>query len=178
MIVPVDELTDRDPSLIEYIVIHHSVTAPALPIEAVAKMEEAAQGFTTIGYNCVVTKAPGHWEIQEGRPLDKLPAAQYGLNREGYAICVFGNYQPNVPGVPTNVLEQAALQLVIDRVNAVKAKCPNLKYLIGHRDVATIKAKHGGNPADFATACPGDNLYARLHDLRVATGLHTPPELL
>lgn len=178
MQVPVDELADRAIADIEYIVIHHSVTAQNLTIEQVAEMEEASQGFTTIGYNCVLSKSTGQWEIQEGRPMDKLPAAQYGLNEQGYAICVFGNYEPNVAGISTDSVDPASLDLVAERVDAVKAKALNLKYLIGHRDVATIKAKHGGNPADFSTACPGDLLYAHLHDLRLRTGLQSPPELL
>lgn len=178
MIVPVDELTDRDPALIEYVVVHHSVAPQDTDIESLARMEEAAQGFTTIGYNCYLKKTDTGWVIQEGRPLDKLPAAQYGLNEEGYAICVGGNYEPGVAGVPTDAIDHASLYLIIQRIIAIREKCPNLKYVIGHRDVATIKAKHGGNPADFSTACPGDLLYAHLHNIRVATCLKSPPELL
>src|SRR5579885_241450 len=171
MQIPVDELTDRPAEQIEYIVIHHSVAAQDTDIADLAKMEEAAQGFVTIGYNCYLKRGPNGWEIQEGRPLDKLPAAQYGLNEQGYAICIGGNYQPGVSGVSTDDVDPVALQLVVARVEQVKSKCANLQYLIGHRDVATIKAAHGGNPSDFSTACPGDRLYAQLHDLRLKTGL-------
>lgn len=183
MQVPTDELTDRAPSLIEYIVIHHSVAAQTIDIEDIARMEEAAQGFVTVGYNCYLKKIDHGWVLQEGRPLDKLPAAQYGMNEVGYAICIGGNYQPDVANVPTNTVDEDALHLAVQRILQVKKKAPNLKYLIGHRDVEIIKGKQDGDDPAFAaheygTSCPGDALYARLHDLRILTGLKSPPELL
>jgi hypothetical protein len=178
MQVPVDQLTDRNPNLIEYFIVHHSVQNPEADIDILAHEEMQAQGFVTIGYNAYIKRTNAHlWSIQEGRPLDKLPAAAYGLNTQSYDICVGGNYHPNVANVPTNLVEVSALNLIISRAHEVKAKCPNLKYLIGHRDVATIKAKHGLNPEDYSTACPGDLLYALMHELRVRTGLSTPPEM-
>jgi hypothetical protein len=177
MKVPLDKLTDRDPKLIEYFVVHHSVADPATSIEDLAKAEEASQGFVTIGYNAVIVKDGAGWTIHEGRPMNKLPAAQFGLNEQGYAVCIGGNYQPNVKNVPTNTVDPASLEVLIARVNAVKKKAPNLKFLIAHRDVATIKAKHGGKASDFSTACCGDRLYAHMDALRKATGLAKPPEV-
>jgi hypothetical protein len=177
MKVPLDQLTDRDPERIEYFVVHHSVADPATSIEDLAKAEISSQGFVTIGYNAVIVKERGGWKIHEGRPLNKLPAAQFGLNEQGYAVCVGGNYHPNVENVPTNAVDPAALAVLVDRINAVKRKAPNLRFLIAHRDVATIKAKHGGRASDFSTACCGDGLYAHMDALRAATGLAKPPEL-
>ncbi|HEY0384296.1 MAG TPA: hypothetical protein VGC72_19060 [Candidatus Elarobacter sp.] len=177
MKVPLNKLTDRDPKLIQYFVVHHSVADPATPIEDLARAEEASQGFVTIGYNAVIVKDAAGWTIHEGRPMNKLPAAQFGLNETSYAVCIGGNYHPNVKNVPTNTVDPVSLNILIDRINAVKQKAPNLKFLIAHRDVATIKAKHGGNPADFSTACCGDRLYAHMDALRKATGLAKPPEL-
>jgi hypothetical protein len=175
--VPLDKLTDRDPELIEYFVVHHSVLDPSTSIEDMAKGEIASQGFVTIGYNAVIVKERGGWKIHEGRPMNKVPAAQFGLNEQGYAVCVGGNYHPNVENVPTNAVDPAALDVLVARINAVKRKAPNLKFLIAHRDVATIKAKHGGRASDFSTACCGDFLYAHMDALRAATGLAKPPEL-
>jgi hypothetical protein len=175
--VPLDQLTDRDPKLIEYFVLHHSVLDPATSIEDMATMEIAGQGFVTIGYNAVIVKEPGGWVIHEGRPMNKLPAAQFGLNEQGYAVCIGGNYHPNVKDVPTNVVDPASLDVLIGRIDAVKRQAPNLKFLIAHRDVATIKVKHGCDASDFSTACCGDRLYAHMDALRDATGLAEPPEL-
>ena len=178
MKVPLDKLTARDPKLIEYFVVHHSVAGPATPIEDLTKMQAAGQGFVTIGYNAVIVKERAGWFMHEGRPLNTLPAAQFGLNEQGYAVCVGGNYHPNVENVPTNTVEPASLDVLVARIDAVKLDAPNLRFLIAHRDVATIKAKHGGRAADFSTACCGDLLYAHMDALRAATGLAKPPELV
>jgi len=179
MDVPVSELTPRDPKDVIYFVVHHAVQDPTTDIAQLAQEEETSQGFITIGYNAYIKKiAEGHWEIQEGRPLDTLPAAAYGVNETSYDVCIGGNYEPNVSGVPTNQVDPASLDVLVARIEEVKTKCPNMKYLIGHRDVAPIMVKHGGNSGDYSTACPGDLLYAELHNLRVKTGLATPPELL
>lgn len=180
MQVPVDQLTKRPLEAIEYVFIHHSVAAQTLDVEDINRMEIAAQGFICTGYNAYIRKNPstGKWEIQEARPMNCVPAAQYGMNTEGYAICIAGNYEPNVSGVPTNQVEQEALDLAIERIKAVKAHCPHLKTVLGHRDVAAIKSKQGLNPGDYSTECPGDLLYARLHDVRLATKLPMPSGLI
>ena len=177
MKVPLDKLTGRDPEIIQYFVVHHSVADPATSIEDLANAEVASQGFVTIGYNAVIVKEPAGWTIHEGRPLNTVPAAQYGLNEQGYAVCIGGNYHPGVKDVPTNAVDPAALDVLIERIDATKREAPNLKFLIAHRDVATIKAKRGGRAADFSTACCGDFLYAHMGALRAATGLAKPPEL-
>jgi hypothetical protein len=171
MIVPIDKLADRAISDITCIVIHHSVAQPTLDIEEISAEEIASQGFICVGYNGYVKKTgEDSWLLQEGRPIDKLPAAQYGMNTEGYAICLGGNFEPGAAPFLT-VVTQNALDTIIDHIKQVKLKAPNLKYLIGHEDVATIKQHQGLNPGDYSTACPGKNLYAKLDAIRLATGL-------
>jgi hypothetical protein len=116
--------------------------------------------------------------VQIGRPLTDVPAAALGYNTRSIDICIAGNYHPNVPGVPTNPVSENALKAAIGWINQAKTKLPNLKYLAGHRDVEkwlTILAAENLTPADVATACPGDLLYARLHDLRIAASLLERP---
>lgn len=175
MVVPESELTTRPIDDITYFFIHHSVASPETDIEVLAQMDIQSQGFVTVGYNCVATKKPTGWVIQEGRPIDTLPAAQYGMNQQGYAMCIGGNYEPNVAGVPTNEVEQESLDLAVEQIKLVKSKCPNLKYLAGHRDVAAIMKAQGLNPGNYSTECPGDLLYAKLDYLREQTELLAPP---
>jgi hypothetical protein len=170
-----DELTDRTAEDIQYVVIHHTVMNKTADATAIA----AAEPFLTIGYNAYVKcvdPANDQWVIEEARPLAKVPAAQYGMNTEGYAIAIGGNYQPGI-AQPLDTVSETALSLVSARIQHLKAICPNLKWLIGHRDVATLKKAQGLNPGDYSTECPGDALYSRLHDLRVWSGLHSPPGL-
>jgi hypothetical protein len=163
------KMTDRNLSVLEYIVIHHTAsTLMDEDITDIALEEERDQGFLWAGYNFVIHgKAPHDGLIQVGRPLTKVPAAQLGLNTPGIAICLEGNFQPGDKLYTGEKPTPSQLASAITIINEwIKPKCPNLKYLIGHRDVARIVR----TPSD-ATACPGDNLYAELHNLRVATNL-------
>lgn len=176
------EMNHRDLSVVDGIILHHSVFAKTADISEVAAMEEKSQGFITVGYHAYVKCVDpdkDEWVVQIGRPIDCVPAAAYGYNTRSVDICIGGNYEPNVPGVPTDAVSENALKAAAAWISEVREKCTNVKYLDGHRDVekwTSILAAEGYTPADVATACPGDLLYARLHDLRVLTGLHQRPQ--
>lgn len=169
MIIPqnvLDKLTDRDLSVVRYVVIHHTAdNNQDKDIVEISHEEQASQGFLCVGYHAVIHK---DGKIQFGRPIGKVPAANLGMNTVSYAISLEGNFHPpdaNYAGEkPTN--EQ--IQSLENLVHLVRGKLPNLKYLIGHRDVARIMSN-----ADDATACPGDLLYALLGVIRGATGLQS-----
>jgi hypothetical protein len=168
-----NQMTPRGIGDIEFAVIHHTVMPPTADIADVAAAE-APNGWLAVGYNdyCkCVDPVKDVWIIQAGRPLDKKPAAQFGLNAQGYALAIGGNYQPGAAGFLTPVSENC-LKVVAAHLMAVKKQATFMNYLIGHRDVAPIGVSlDGGTLADYSTLCPGDNLYARLHDLRLLTGL-------
>lgn len=167
----------RSLKAVDTIIIHHSVAEKTLDISEIAQEEETSQGFLSIGYH-VYTKCidveKDLWVCQQGRPIWAIPAAAYGYNTQSYDICIGGNYHPG--GAPfLDDVSAYALHVVAKQIELAKSKLPNLKYLAGHRDVATWKAKQGLNPGDYSTACPGDRLYARLDDLRKMTGLAVHP---
>lgn len=173
------QLTDRDPALIEYIVIHHSVLPQTADITEIASVEP----YLTVGYNAyckrVSTAVNSGWIMQQGRPIYKRPAAQYGLNQEGYAICIGGNYDPEAGVSWTDVVSSASLDAVVAQVHAVREYgVPKLRYLIGHRDVEAMYVHQGDTPAEaamnYGTLCPGKNLYQMLDALRARTGLSKP----
>jgi N-acetyl-anhydromuramyl-L-alanine amidase AmpD len=165
------ELTDRSLDMVTYVVIHHTADdSQQKDITEIAREEEASQGFLTVGYHVVIQK---DGKVQYGRPIGKVPAANLGLNTVSYAISLEGNFHPPDRGYCGEVPSEAQIHAAIRVIQEAKEKLPNAHWLIGHRDVATIC-----NDSNDATACPGDLLQARLHDLRVATSLHTPPCLL
>jgi hypothetical protein len=161
-------MTDRTLDQIVGWCLHHTAAQNQKEdIEDIATEEERDQGFVWAGYNFVIWK---DGTIQVGRPITKVPAAQLGDNTPYVAICIEGNFQPTDAGYTGEVPSPAALAAVIRIVNEwLKPKCPNLRYGIGHRDVSGLV----GVPDD-ATACPGDLLYAHMHDLRVATNTAYP----
>lgn len=156
---------------VNVVIIHHTVAAQTLDITDIAREEIADQGFITVGYHELCKRTPTGWVMQSGRAINDIPAAAYGMNENSYDIALGGNYHPGVVGVPQDPVDPKALDVIVKQILAAKSKLPNLKMLIGHRDVATIMAKRGLNPGDYSTACPGDGMYAQLHYLRERTGL-------
>jgi hypothetical protein len=163
-----DRLTDRDLSVVTYIVVHHTADSNQYKdIEEIAREEIASQGFVTVGYHAVIQ---GDGKVQYGRPIGKVPAANLGPgpvnNTASYAIALEGNFHPGSPGYTGERPTWAQLVALVSVVANAKRKLPNLRFLIGHRDVARID----GAPED-ATACPGDRLYSLLPYIRIVTRL-------
>jgi hypothetical protein len=175
MLIPQDvlaKLDKRDPADVSEIFIHHSAWPPTLDI---TKMWRPDTDEICVPYNAYVKKvSTGIWVVQIGRPAAYVPAAQFGMNPAGYSICVGGDYQDT----PGDEVESAALLAVYAHIMAViTGPCPNVQYLLGHRDVAPILQQVGKNPSDYSTLCPGDRLYAHLPTLRDQTGLLNYPTL-
>jgi N-acetylmuramoyl-L-alanine amidase len=157
-------MTDREASSVLYVVVHHTADPDeSKDIAEIAREEEASQGFVTVGYHAVIHS---DGTVQYGRPIDKVPAANLGLNTVSYAVALEGNFQPGSPGYCGEKPTAAQLTSLVAFIEEAKRKLPRLTYLIGHRDVARIV----NTPSD-ATACPGDDLYGRLHELRALTHL-------
>jgi hypothetical protein len=170
------QLDKRDPSTVSYVVIHHSVAPQTWDATQIAESEP----FLTIGYNAYVRLNPiSHtWEIQQGRPMNCVPAAQEGLNPQGYAICIAGNYQPN-DGVTEDEVVDSALALVAQQVHLAREHGLGARFLIGHRDVETYYMvtegiDHITAAQLYGTSCPGDLLYEWMDHLRTLTSLAKP----
>lgn len=169
-----DAMTDRELTEVEYFVVHHTADPDEnKDVAEIAREEVAAMHFLTVGYHAVIH---GDGTVQYGRPIGKVPAANTSVNAPNpanrsmntlsYAVALEGNFQPGSPGYCGEKPTKAQLDALVALIKNAKAKLPNAKYLIGHRDVARIMA----SPSD-ATACPGDDLYGLLHGVRIATGL-------
>ena len=169
----------RNLNQVTTVYIHHSVADPTFDVTQIAEMEKLSQGFVTVGYNYYVkclNRENDIWVGQVARPLNRIPAAQYGDNLHGYAICIAGNYEPNGAPFLTTVSDKA-LHVTAAQILLVKAKCPNLKWLQGHRDVKAEEMRlntwltDAYASAQYGTACPGNDLYRELPKLRQMTGL-------
>jgi hypothetical protein len=164
-------MTDRPADQVTVVVIHHTAEDnQAQDITSISAEEIASMGFIAVGYHYVVQ---GDGTVQVGRPITKEPAANLGMNFQSVAISLEGNFEPDDAGYKGEVPSEAAMAAAIAIVNNwVKPKCPNLKYLIGHRDVAVINQNSGE-----ATACPGTLLYNELDYFRRSTvlGADAPP---
>lgn len=156
---PNGEMSPRQLSQITDLVIHHSDgpwEQSALEIDA----EHRAEGWCEIGYNFVIGKDGTIWA---GRPLQYVPSAALGRNLESVNVCLTGDFEPGTPGFcghPTDAQVQSLKELSVHLHRAL----PTIVRTIGHRDVAPMF--YPGNEAEYATACPGANLYALLSEIK------------
>ncbi|GAB1640951.1 hypothetical protein KRMM14A1259_13740 [Krasilnikovia sp. MM14-A1259] len=116
----------------------------------------------------------------DGHPLMVNGAHVGGFNAGNIGICVLGNYMLAPPSSAsmrslTVVLALLAASTGLDPlgtthyVNPVSGAIATIATIAGHQDW------HTANPAAGSTLCPGDQLYARLPDLRrrAAALVHT-----
>jgi N-acetylmuramoyl-L-alanine amidase len=161
-----NRMLDRDLSVVAYAVLHHTAD-PSMnkDIAEIAREEIADQNFVTVGYHAIIQ---GSGIVQYGRPIGKIPAANLGLNTVSYAVALEGNFETTDPGYTGEKPTPAQLHSLIGVIENAKRKLPNLRFLIGHRDVARIVGV-----ASDSTACPGNLCYALLPHLRGETGLQS-----
>lgn len=156
---PATAMAMRQLSSISDIIIHHTagpLSQTALEID----QEHRAEGWAGIGYNYVIDK---DGVIFAGRPDMYVPAAAFGRNAESTNIVIIGDFQSNDSGY-TGEPGSAQLESLKALVLYLHKKYPSIARTIGHRDVATMF--YPADQAPYATACPGDKLYAHLADVK------------
>jgi hypothetical protein len=158
---PLFAMTPRALSDITDLIVHHSDgpwAQTALEIDAEHRALNPPDAM--IAYNYVV----GHdGTVWAGRALDVVPAAAFGRNLESVNVCLTGDFQPNTPGFcgkPTAEQMQSLKGLAV----YLHRMLPTIVRTIGHRDVAPLF--YPTNQGDYSTACPGQNLYDLLGDVK------------
>lgn len=163
-------------TLARHLGIHHTATVEdwaaqtweecAARVRAIQTYHIDAQGWNDIGYAYVVCK---HGHIFQAREDDDdttdVQGAHDGFNKGSTGISAFGYFHPPVDHQPTEAQLSAIVRLAawiasrrgIDPLgrSLYAAYGSPVDNVYGHRDVS-------------ATACPGDNLYARMEVLRSA----------
>ncbi|MRR11925.1 hypothetical protein EG835_05525, partial [bacterium] len=159
-----------------HIGIHHTATVEdfaastweecAARVRAIQTYHIDANGWNDIGYAYVVCK---HGDVFQAREDDDdttdVQGAHDGVNRGSTGISAFGYFHPPVDHQPTEAQLSAIVRLSawiasrrgIDPLGRTlyPAFGAAVGNVYGHREVS-------------ATACPGDNLFARMDALRTA----------
>lgn len=104
------------------------------------------QGWSGIGYHYVIRK---DGTIEQGRPLWSQGAHAQGENYHSIGIHVCGNFEIAMP-TPEQI--EACAYLVGWVAEKYDIPCDSA-HIVGHRDL-------------MPTACPGQNLYDMLQDIR------------
>jgi N-acetylmuramoyl-L-alanine amidase len=104
-------------------------------------------GWAGIGYHYVIRK---NGTIERGRPRDTVGAHCYGYNQTSVGINVVGNFEEAEP-TPEQITSLVALTATVCRFYRIDPAASDT--IFGHRDLNS-------------TACPGQNLYDMLGDIR------------
>jgi len=149
--------------------VHHTVdandyTAAQVPamIRGIYAYHAQTLGWGDIGYNFLIDRFGRTWEGRSGG-MDKpvIGGQTYGYNAVSTGVAAIGNFDiAPVPQAVTDAFKQIfAWKFSLARIPATGASpelAPNgtpLQRVAGHRDA-------------YATACPGQYLYAKLPEIR------------
>ena len=134
----------------EMIVIHHAGFPDAdkdSSAEEIHKFHQEVNGWAGIGYHYVIRK---DGTIEQGRKPLAVGAHAYQHNKNSVGICVAGNFDIGKP----NREQMDSLKLLTAWLCQRYKLNPMRKgVIVGHRNLND-------------TACPGDNLYSKLDEIR------------
>ena len=141
--------------------VHHAADprpVPALEDSEARKFQNyhmGTKGWWDVAYNFLITPTG---RILEGRGLGIRSGATRGQNAQSYSICFMGFFHDPVDEEPSDVSIRAAGWLIRELIDGEWVVSD--PAVIGHRDSPTAR-----------TTCPGNNLYSRLPDIRLAAGM-------
>ena len=134
----------------EVIVIHHAGFPDGdkdSSAEEIHKFHQEVNGWAGIGYHYVIRK---DGMIEQGRKPLAVGAHAYQHNKNSVGICVAGNFDlVKVPSVQMDSLKLLTAWLC----QRYKLDPMQRGVIVGHRDLND-------------TACPGNNLYKKLDEIR------------
>lgn len=139
------------------IIIHHSASSRDRTTIGDIRSWHAKKGFTDSaghsGYHFFISSSGN---LIPDRPIDDWGCQVKNWNDRSIGICLAGNFNFENP-------TQAQIDALKDILVKIVVKY-NLKYwnIYGHRDIKRLFIFN-----TTATACPGDNLYSKLKELRL-----------
>ena len=156
---------------VEHVIVHHSATYNTLNdydnvVRNIYLFHTQDRGWSDIGYNYLIAQ---DGTIFEGRSAgandqahDNVQGAHFcGQNSRTMGICLLGNYNTAEPSDPalTSLVKLTAWKVNKEGLEPLSARAhpanATLGTVAGHRDGCD-------------TECPGENLYARLGEIRIA----------
>lgn len=159
----------RDFNEVEHLIVHHSATSNAARdftnvVRNIYLYHTQTNGWSDIGYNYLIApdgtlfagRDPGQGE------QDKVRGAHFcGKNSETMGICLLGDFTAAEPTLAAmqrleHLLSWKALKEALNPLaNSWHPANPQLPVIAGHRD-------------GCATACPGEHVYEKIPELRLA----------
>ena len=136
----------------DFIVVHHIGGTNRDVSAAEVHQWHLNNGWAGIGYHYLIRKSG---VIERGRPRDTVGAHCYGENYHSIGVNVVGDFDGAVP----NDAQMASLSMLLAALCRLYRLQPGDATIFGHRDFND-------------TACPGQNLYDMLPDIRLNVHKH------
>jgi N-acetyl-anhydromuramyl-L-alanine amidase AmpD len=144
-----------NPSVISYIVIHHSLTADGKTVnwDAIRKYHIETNKWLDIGYHFGVENVQDDYQVMLGRNLDKRGAhvGDGGFNRMSIGICVVGNWDKATPPDRQWILTLLLVKRLISYFGSKGIIVPP-ENIIGHREAQALAEV----PVYSRKSCPGN----------------------
>ena len=134
----------------DFIVIHHTgfpeVDKDSTVVD-IHKLHQEVNGWAGVGYHYLIRK---DGMIEQGRRPDMIGAHALHYNKTSIGICLAGNFDI---GIPTKAQLDSVKELTSWLCSKYNIDTHKKGFILGHRDLND-------------TACPGDNLYRELDEIR------------
>jgi N-acetylmuramoyl-L-alanine amidase/S-layer homology domain len=162
---------------LRHAIVHHTVNANDYAESDVADMlygiqryHMATRGWDDIGYNFVVDRFGRVWQARQGDVFEPITAGHTtGLNAESVGVAVLGSFSTDA--VPDAVVESLGLLLGwklglhgVDPLGRTLVRSAGGDYA-EHGEMVDL-ANLSGHRDNQQTSCPGDQLYARIEEVR------------
>ena len=157
-------------TVVKFIIVHHEAgsNAPSNFVNVVRNIyvfHTQTNGWNDVGYNFLIAQDGTVFEGRDGQNRldgDNVQGAHFcGFNAGTMGICLLGNYMTVQPTTPALESLTKLIAWKMKKENLVEPGSRSLHAPSG-KNLSLLSAHRDG----CATDCPGDNLYARLDQLR------------
>ena len=160
---------NRSATRVSHVVVHHSATYNDLTdyenvVRNIYLFHTQSNGWSDIGYNYLVapdgTIFAGRSAGNQSVDRDNIRGAHFcGQNTGTMGVCLLGNYNT---AVPTDAAVSSIVQVIGWKISKEELNPFGEETHPTNASLGTIAGHRNG----CATECPGDNLYARLDEIR------------
>ena len=163
---------------VRFVIVHHAegsntATDYVNVVRSIYVYHTQSNGWNDVGYNFLIGQDGTVFEGRDGQRImdgDNVQGAHFcGTNSGTMGICLLGGYMTTQP---TDAALTALSQLTAWKLNKDNITQPlgSAVHAASGKTLAIISTHRDGT---CATDCPGDNLYARINQLRSAVASQT-----
>lgn len=82
-----------------YLAVHHTAGRVDETVDSIRRYHVHSRGWSDIGYNAVLSKSSGVWQLYMGRGLHAVGAHVKGYNSTAFGLAVCGDWRPAPAGL-------------------------------------------------------------------------------